>query len=132
MSRWNQVKTPNPVTGNPKDTSPLNDRGIDAELRLAQIEMRLAEFEEAYRVLCEICDGNGEEIARQNLRGSGYIGGSSRGLDGVDWSAWINRFHTDKVTAAGHSFGAATVVEALRHADRFKHVQAGIIYDIWG
>jgi platelet-activating factor acetylhydrolase len=33
---------------------------------------------------------------------------------------------------AGHSFGAATVVEVLRHTDRFTNVQAGIIYDIWG
>lgn len=36
------------------------------------------------------------------------------------------------MTIAGHSFGAATVVEVLRHTDRFKNVQAGIIYDIWG
>ncbi|KAF2742935.1 hypothetical protein M011DRAFT_252630 [Sporormia fimetaria CBS 119925] len=117
---------------NPLDTSPGNAQGVDSELRLAQIQLRLAEFEEAYRVLCEICRGNGEEIARQNLRRRGYVGASSRGLDGIDWAAWTGRFHTDKITAAGHSFGAATVVEALRNADRFKHVQAGIIYDIWG
>jgi platelet-activating factor acetylhydrolase len=110
----------------------MNDQGIDGELRSAQIELRLAEFEEAYRVLCEIRKGNGKEIAKKNLRREGYIGSSSRGLNGVDWAAWKERFHTDKVTAAGHSFGAATVVEALRHADRFQHVQAGIIYDIWG
>jgi platelet-activating factor acetylhydrolase len=33
---------------------------------------------------------------------------------------------------AGHSFGAATIVEVLRNTDRFENVQAGIIYDIWG
>ncbi|EHK96288.1 putative Platelet-activating factor acetylhydrolase [Glarea lozoyensis 74030] len=32
----------------------------------------------------------------------------------------------------GHSFGAATTIEVLRHQDRFKYVGQGIIYDIWG
>ncbi|KAF2853602.1 hypothetical protein T440DRAFT_311972 [Plenodomus tracheiphilus IPT5] len=117
---------------NPKDTAPNNERGIDSELRSAQIELRLSELEEAYRVLKVISAGDGEQIARQNRRGEGYVGGSSRGLRGIDWQRWRGRFHVDKMTLAGHSFGAATVVEALRHADRFKNVQAGIIYDIWG
>jgi platelet-activating factor acetylhydrolase len=92
----------------------------------------LAEIEEAYRVLCEINNGNGDTIAKQSLRGRGYVGGTSRGLDGVHWADWKDRFHTDKYTLAGHSFGAATVVEALRERERFKNAQAGIIYDIWG
>ncbi|KAH7394455.1 platelet-activating factor acetylhydrolase, isoform II-domain-containing protein [Pyrenochaeta sp. MPI-SDFR-AT-0127] len=117
---------------NPKDTSPNNELGVDGELRSAQIEMRLCELEEAYRVLKIICAGDGDQIARQNLRGHGYIGGSSRGLEGVDWTLWKHRFHIEKMTMAGHSFGAATVVEVLRHTDRFLNVQAGIIYDIWG
>jgi platelet-activating factor acetylhydrolase len=117
---------------NPYDTSPMNEQGVDSELRSAQIELRLAEMEEAYRVLRLIHDGKGEEVARQNLRRGGYIGGSSRGLEGVDWSMWADRFHIDKVIAAGHSFGAATITEVLRHTDRFQNVQAGIIYDIWG
>lgn len=79
-----------------------------------------------------ICAGNGEQIQRQNRRGEGYLGGTSRGLNGVDWARWKHRFHVDKYTLAGHSFGAATVVEALRNTDRFKNVSAGIIYDIWG
>jgi platelet-activating factor acetylhydrolase len=77
-------------------------------------------------VLKIICAGDGEEIEKQNLRGEGYVGGTSRGLKGVD------RFHVDKMTMAGHSFGAATVVEVLRQTKRFQNVQAGIIYDIWG
>lgn len=105
---------------------------MDRELRDAQIELRLCELEEAYRVLKKICAGEGEDIAKQNLRGEGYVGGTSRGLEGVDWVLWKNRFHVDKMTMAGHSFGAATVVEVLRHTDRFTNVQAGIIYDIWG
>lgn len=114
------------------DTSPNNERGVDGELRSAQIELRLCELEEAYRVLKLICAGDGEQIAHQNLRTEGYVGGSSRGLKGVDWALWKHRFHIDKMTMAGHSFGAATVVEVLRHTDRFTNVQAGIIYDIWG
>lgn len=117
---------------NPKDTSPNNTNGVDSELRSAQIEMRLCELEEAYRVLKIICVGDGNQIAEQNLRGKGYMGGSSRGLNGVDWSQWKNRFSVDKMTMAGHSFGAATVVEVLRHTNRFTNVQAGVIYDIWG
>ncbi|KAL6706402.1 hypothetical protein ACN47E_005508 [Coniothyrium glycines] len=118
--------------GNPKDTAPNNEQGIDTELRSAQIELRLGELEEAYRVLKMIRAGEGEEIARQNLRGEGYVGGTSRGLNGIDWTTWKDRFEVEKMTLAGHSFGAATVVEALRHTERFKNVQAGIIYDIWG
>lgn len=114
------------------DTAPNNEHGVDGELRSAQIELRLCELEEAYRVLKMISDGDGEEIARQNLRGEGYVGGSSRGLGGIDWAQWKHRFHVDKMTVAGHSFGAATVVEVLRHTERFTNVQAGIIYDIWG
>ncbi|KAF2017633.1 hypothetical protein BU24DRAFT_420677 [Aaosphaeria arxii CBS 175.79] len=117
---------------NPFDTSPKNEKGVDGELRSAQIELRLAEIEEAYKVLCDIRNGGGAEIERRNLRREGYIGGSSRGLAGVDWSMWTKRFHVDRVTVAGHSFGAATIVELLRNADRFSYVQAGIIYDIWG
>lgn len=82
--------------------------------------------------MCDICQGKGAEVAKQNLRCEGYVGGSSRGLKGVDWSQWQGRFHITKVTVAGHSFGAATIVEVLRNTDRFRNVQAGIIYDIWG
>lgn len=114
------------------DTAPNNEQGVDQDLRNAQIELRLCELEEAYNVLKKICAGDGEEVARQNLRSEGFVGGSSRGLKGVNWQQWKNRFHIDKMTVAGHSFGAATVVEVLRHTDRFKNVQAGIIYDIWG
>lgn len=71
-------------------------------------------------------------MAKQNLRKDGYVGGSTRGLNGVDWASWKDRFHVDKITMAGHSFGAATIVEVLRNTDRFENVQAGIIYDIWG
>ena len=117
---------------NPYDTIPNNDKGVDRELRDAQIALRMAELEEAYSVVCEIVNGDGERIAERNLRRKGFKGSSSHGLEGVDWSRWKNRVCLDHVTAAGHSFGAATVAEMLRHDERFCYVSQGVVYDIWG
>ncbi|KAF8860047.1 hypothetical protein BDZ45DRAFT_688694 [Acephala macrosclerotiorum] len=119
---------------NARDTMPGNKQGVGGELRAAQIQLRLAEIEEAYFVMTLIHDGEGERVAESSLRdkSEGNIGGSSRGLGGIDWQAWKNRFHLKQVTMLGHSFGAATTVEVLRHHDRFKNVGQGIIYDIWG
>jgi platelet-activating factor acetylhydrolase len=117
---------------NPWDTSPNNDKGVDQELRGGQLDLRLAEIEEAYKVINIINAGRGEEIAAQNMRQKGYKASSSHGLEDVDWTAWKNRVDAEYVVAAGHSFGAATVVDMLRHEKRFKWVAQGIIYDIWG
>ena len=114
----------------PSDTTPGHK--IDRDLRTAQIEMRLAELEEAYAVMTKICGGKGHEVADQNLRYKGAVGASSQGLDGINWDSWKDRFHTTEVTMIGHSFGSATTVEVLRHKDRFQYVSQGIIYDIWG
>ncbi|KAK3076338.1 hypothetical protein LTS18_013287, partial [Coniosporium uncinatum] len=114
------------------DTSPNNEKGVDHELRNAQLSLRLAELDEGYRVMCEICLGNGQVIQEKSLRKRPYKGSSSRDLQGVDWQAWKGAFHLDQVTMLGHSFGAATTVEVLRHSDRFKFISQGIIYDIWG
>lgn len=118
---------------NPSDTSPHNEKGVDRDLREAQIDLRLAELEEAYRVMCELEKGNGEAIAAQNMRREGYKGSSRHGLRNVDWSRWKGCLNTQHVTICGHSFGAATAVEVLRHnPDRFPYISQGIIYDIWG
>ena len=117
---------------NPHDTLPQNADGIDLELRSAQLELRLAEIESAYVVLKDICEGRGAEVAAKNLRRKGFVGSSSRGLNGVNWDEWRDRFYLDQVTMLGHSFGAATVVEVLRNAKRFPFISQGIIYDIWG
>jgi platelet-activating factor acetylhydrolase len=119
---------------NPLDTMPGNDLGVDMELRGAQIELRCAEIEEAYHVMTLIHDGEGETVAAANLRlkSQGQKGGNSRGLTGINWSSWKNRFHLQQVTMIGHSFGGATAVEVLRHQDRFPYIGQGIIYDIWG
>lgn len=116
---------------NKKDTAPGNEKGIDKELRQAQIQLRLAEIEEAYHVMTLIHDGRGAEVSEQNLRCAGRKGASSRGLVGVKWNQWKNRFHLQQITMLGHSFGAATTVEVLRHADRFNWVGQGILYDPW-
>ncbi|KAK5132930.1 hypothetical protein LTR08_008378 [Meristemomyces frigidus] len=117
---------------NPLDTAPNSEKGVDAVLRGGQVELRMAEIEEAYAVMCEIHGGKGQNVADRNLRIAGYKGSSSHGLEGVDWDKWEDRFHLKNVTACGHSFGAATVTEMLRHDDRFGYISAGILYDIWG
>ncbi|KAF2435399.1 hypothetical protein EJ08DRAFT_656408 [Tothia fuscella] len=111
--------------GNPKDTSPNSEKGVDQELRRAQLEMRLAEIEEAYKVLKTISEGNGAQIGQKNLRRKGFKASSSRGLEGINWDLWKDTFYLDEVTMLGHSFGAATTIEVLRNAERFKFVGQG-------
>ena len=77
-------------------------------------------------------EGRGTSLATNNLRRKHYKGSSSHGLEGVDWTQWKGRVRTENVVAAGHSFGAATVTDMLRHEERFNWVSQGIIYDIWG
>jgi platelet-activating factor acetylhydrolase len=117
---------------NPLDSGPNNPKGVDTELRQAQIDLRAAELEEAFKVLHILADGDGQQIATRNLRRKGFIGSSSLGLEGVNWAAWKGRIKLDRVTACGHSFGAATVVDMLRNRKRFPYFTQGIIYDIWG
>ena len=119
---------------NARDTLPGNKQGVDAELRSAQIQLRLAEIEEAYHIMTLVHNGEGAKIAKASLRckENGSKGGSSRGLQGINWESWRGEFHLQQVTMLGHSFGAATTVEVLRHKDRFQYIGQGIIYDIWG
>lgn len=117
---------------NPGDTYPGNKKGVDHDLRTAQIDLRLAEVEEAYEVMRTIADGMGLSVAEKNLRNANGIGAPSRGLEGMDWTAWRGRVDTNQVTMVGHSFGAATTIELLRHEERFQWASQGIMYDIWG
>lgn len=118
---------------NARDAMPGNKQGVDAELRPAQIQLRLAEIEEAYHVMTLINDGQGESVAKARLRDKDEdrVGGSSRRLKKIVWGSGKDCFHLQQVTMLGHSFGAATTVEVLRHKSRFQHVGQGIIYDIW-
>jgi platelet-activating factor acetylhydrolase len=116
---------------NAQDTSPHNPNGVDKELRGAQIEMRLAEVEEASYVLGLINSGKGDKIRRDNLRKGDHVGSSSVGLDGINWQDWAGRLDLESVTMMGHSFGGATTVQALR-SDKLSWVTQGILLDPWG
>ncbi|KAI3399982.1 hypothetical protein diail_5138 [Diaporthe ilicicola] len=118
---------------NAQDTAPHNPIGVDHELRDAQIQMRLAEIEEAYKVLQTIDAGDpGDKIKNKNLRKRPNRGSSSRGLDGIDWSDWKGRLSLENVTAMGHSFGGATTVQILRLNDLFPWIGQGVLLDAWG
>ncbi|KAL7620725.1 hypothetical protein AAE478_009723 [Parahypoxylon ruwenzoriense] len=117
---------------NAQDTSPRNARGVDTELRHAQIEMRLSELEEVYCVLRLLNSGQGNLVYESNLRKKGNAGSSSKGLEGVDWSDWEGRLLLRSITAMGHSFGGATTVEVVRQSDRFPYIGQGILLDAWG
>jgi platelet-activating factor acetylhydrolase len=92
--------------------------------------MRLAELEEAYSALGTICAGEGKSLAEKNIRLKYATGASAQGLEGIEWTSRKDRFHLADVTMVGHSFGAATTVEVLRHQERFQWVSQGIMYDI--
>ncbi|KAI1103424.1 platelet-activating factor acetylhydrolase, isoform II-domain-containing protein [Jackrogersella minutella] len=117
---------------NAQDTAPNNARGVDTELRHAQIEMRMSEIEEAYNVLELLNNGQGDLVYNNNLRKKGNAGSSSKGLEGVNWSDWESRLLLRNVTAMGHSFGGATTVEIVRQSDRFPYIGQGIMLDAWG
>ncbi|KAI2626072.1 platelet-activating factor acetylhydrolase, isoform II-domain-containing protein [Hypomontagnella submonticulosa] len=117
---------------NAQDTSPHNARGVDTELRHAQIEMRMSEMEEAYYVLELLNNGQGDLVYKNNLRKKGNAGSSSKGLEGIDWCDWEGRLLLRNVTAMGHSFGGATTVEIVRQSDRFPYIGQGILLDAWG
>jgi platelet-activating factor acetylhydrolase len=116
---------------NAQDTSPHNPDGVDKELRGAQIDMRIAEIEEAFYVLGLINNGHGDRVRRDNLRKEGNVGSSSAGLDGIDWQHWTGRLDLKAVTMMGHSFGGATTVQMLR-SDKLPWITQGILLDPWG
>ena len=119
--------------GNAADTSPHNEQGVDRELRSAQIDMRLAEFEEAFGALKIINAGDPEDRIRNwNLRRKPNRGASSKALNGIDWADWKGRLSLQDVTAMGHSFGGATTVQIMRLDDRFPWIGQGILLDAWG
>ena len=95
------------------------------------MKMHFAEREEAYGVVKAVAASKGSAVAERDLLKAEGIGASSRGLDdmGLDSEKW--RLNTTQVTMVGHSFGAATIIEILRHADRFQLVGQGIMHDIW-
>ncbi|KAI2604583.1 platelet-activating factor acetylhydrolase [Hypoxylon fragiforme] len=118
--------------GNDYDTSPNNAQGVDIELRHAQIEMRMAEIEEAYYVLELLNNGQGELVYKNNLRKKGNAGSSSKGLEDINWSDWEGGIFLQNVTAMGHSFGGAATAQIIREKERFSYIGQGILLDAWG
>lgn len=121
----------NPENGE-NDTS--NEVATDHKLRNAQIAMRKAEVHKVYEIMCRINDGDGEDVARENLRlkRPGIIGGTSRGTVGVDWNAWKGRLQVDNVIMCGHSFGGATTHAIIRTPSMLKYIKYAILLDVWG
>ncbi|KAI0843936.1 platelet-activating factor acetylhydrolase, isoform II-domain-containing protein [Daldinia vernicosa] len=117
---------------NALDTSPNNARGVDTELRHAQIEMRMSEIGEAYYVLELLNNGQGDLVYKNNLRKKGNAGSSSKGLEVINWSDCDGRLLLSNVTVMGHPFGGATTVEIVRQNDRFPYIGQGIFRDAWG
>ncbi|OTA68552.1 platelet-activating factor acetylhydrolase [Hypoxylon sp. EC38] len=117
---------------NAQDTSPHSARGVDVELRHAQIQMRMSEIEEAYHILELLNNGQGDFIYKSNLRKKGNIGSSSKELEGINWAEWEDGLLLRNVTVMGHSFGGATIVEIVRESNRFPYVGQGILLDAWG
>lgn len=115
---------------NAQDTSPNNPQGVDCTLRWAQLELRIEEVKEVFHVLGMINSGQGEIVAAMNLRKKGNVGSSSVGLDGVDWTSWKDRMRLSNVTAMGHSFGGATIVQLCRSS--FPWISQGVLLDCWG
>jgi len=117
---------------NAQDTSPNSAKGVDLELRTAQVEMRLAEIDEALHVLRMVNEGRGPEVARLNLRRKGNVGSSSHGLDEIEWSEWQGRLALQDMTMMGHSFGGVTTAQVLRSTERFSMFGQGVLLDAWG
>jgi platelet-activating factor acetylhydrolase len=71
---------------NPRNTAPGNKLGVDSELRSAQIQLRLAEIEEAYHVMGMIHAGDGKSVAKASPKNKseGQVSESSRGLRRVN------------------------------------------------
>ncbi|CAF9930507.1 MAG: hypothetical protein ALECFALPRED_004620 [Alectoria fallacina] len=107
---------------NPFEIRPNNAQGLDEELRSAQIEIRLAEIEEAYDIFKAIAAGTESAVSERCLRNAGGFGAFVRGLDSVEQDSWKGKVNTTQETMISHSFGAATTVEILRHAERFQWI----------
>ncbi|KAH6855924.1 platelet-activating factor acetylhydrolase, isoform II-domain-containing protein [Chaetomium sp. MPI-CAGE-AT-0009] len=75
----------------------------EAEFHQAQLNFREAEIEEAVRVLKAINAGHGALITSQNPY-----------HEGRHLAQWANRLNTHAMVVAGHSYGAAGALQALR------------------
>ncbi|GAA5898664.1 hypothetical protein JCM6882_000890 [Rhodosporidiobolus microsporus] len=107
----------------PDGHSPLTS----LQFRSPQLLMRLAEIRETLALLSRINDGDGAAVAAENRR-KDYGG---EGVVGKWLPAWKGRVGMDEMVMAGHSFGGATTIQALRASSPSYPFVRGIALDPW-
>ena len=90
--------------------------------RKEQLIMRLAEIEEVLAIIRRVNDGDGGAVVESNLRN---LPNGER-----DVPYWKGRIDVKNAIAAGHSFGGATTLQALRAGSKFPFV-SGVALDPW-
>lgn len=97
----------------------VNPKMNDTEFRIRQRDMRQAELEAAVQVLQQINSGDGDQVYKNNSRG-----------EGQSLSDWKGRLDFDHLFISGHSFGAASALQALDGApSKAIPANAGVVYD---
>lgn len=76
------------------------------DMRKSQVNLRKVEMLEAYNLLHQLNQGEGDRLAKQ----------STRPIDNAQakLSQWKSRLDMDNIWALGHSYGGATSIEILR------------------
>ncbi|XP_003387647.1 PREDICTED: platelet-activating factor acetylhydrolase-like isoform X1 [Amphimedon queenslandica] len=95
----------------------------DFDLRNRQVKERSVEVQQALDILHIINETGADGIV--NMLGSDE--GAGCGLNNI-LSQFKGRINTELAAVGGHSFGAATSVQALDEDPRFK---CGLLFDIW-
>ncbi|KAM0793221.1 hypothetical protein ACM66B_000688 [Microbotryomycetes sp. NB124-2] len=106
----------------PQDIEFKGQKLSQLEYRKQQLEMRYEEVRQVLGIFERLNDGQGDEIARSNLR---KTKGSETWLP-----QWQGKIDVRNSTCAGHSFGGATTLQILRAGNSFPFVQ-GIALDPW-
>ncbi|GAA5969320.1 hypothetical protein JCM11641_007550 [Rhodosporidiobolus odoratus] len=97
------------------------------EFRTAQLSFRLAEIDSVLSLLTRLNEGEGAAVAAENRR-KDYGG---EGVVGKWLVGWEGRINLNEVVMAGHSFGGAITIQALRAGlPQFPFVR-GIALDPW-
>ncbi|GAA5827062.1 hypothetical protein JCM11251_002228 [Rhodosporidiobolus azoricus] len=100
----------------------------ELEFRSPQLSLRLAEIREAVHIMRRINDGEGAKVAEENRRKDN----GGEGVVGKWLGGWKGRVGLEgKMIMAGHSFGAATTIQALRSSTSQLPFTRGIALDPW-
>ena len=91
------------------------------QVRAEQLTMRVAEVQESFQALRDNTSIH-LEYTRKNLR--------DHLQPPLDWDRWRGKLQTDRdVIMAGHSFGSATTIEAIKNESLRKVFSKGICLD---